>query len=235
MRFDTDKELTEQQLTKLLAKYSSKDQDLIRERLYKRPSCYIGSHYFGTISVVGSCRDSSILELSNFETALEQLGGETKSVQVSDANHWAVGWVKGIHVHISNVKRTKQALDIIRALENYPVLDDSDYSEREYQAIEECFEDNKTDFQRELFKYLEFKNPEVNARNTKRKQDIEELTNRAYHYACSWSGYEDAWVNERSLNSFFRSEAKYILPELIKNGNRLAKAIAARKEQNETA
>lgn len=76
-------------------------------------------------------RDSGVKAESNFEAALEILGGESKTVEVHCFNHWGPGWFEIILVHPS---REKEVEDIERALEDYPLLDDEDFSSREYEA-----------------------------------------------------------------------------------------------------
>lgn len=76
-------------------------------------------------------RDSGVKAESNFEAALKILGGESKAVEVHRFNHWGPGWFEIILVHPS---REREVEDIERSLENYPLLDDEDFSSREYEA-----------------------------------------------------------------------------------------------------
>jgi hypothetical protein len=82
-------------------------------------------------------RDSDSFELSNFAAALEMLGGEGEDVQVHRFGHWGPGWFEIIIVNPLNPAILKIAEDIERSLESYPLLDDEDYSEREYEAQHE--------------------------------------------------------------------------------------------------
>jgi hypothetical protein len=85
----------------------------------------------------GRNRDSEILQESNFDAALEMLGGEVEGiVEVHRFGHWACGWFEVILVNPSDLKAIQTLMDIHKALEHYPVLDDSDYYEREseYQS-----------------------------------------------------------------------------------------------------
>lgn len=75
-------------------------------------------------------RDSNCLSESNFHTALKLLGGESETVEVHSFNHWACGWFEIIIVHPS---REIDAQDIEDSLENYPILDEMDFSDREYE------------------------------------------------------------------------------------------------------
>lgn len=82
------------------------------------------------VAPVARNRDSGTLDLSNFESALEMLGGEGVSVEVHRFGHWAHGWFEIIlvHPHLAG-----QVEEIEATLEYYPVLDDEDYSRREWE------------------------------------------------------------------------------------------------------
>jgi hypothetical protein len=85
------------------------------------------------IGPVSQHRDSDALEASNFAAAVRALGGEGDDVQVVRFRHWAVGWVEEISFRLGS-----QAAEIAHvlacALDDYPVLDDDDLSEREWAA-----------------------------------------------------------------------------------------------------
>jgi len=90
----------------------------------------------GNWIVVPVCRtrDTGPLEDSNFETALEILGGEGDRVEVHRFGHWGPGWFEIILVH---PRLVYQVEEIQRSLEDYPILDESDYSEREWNRATE--------------------------------------------------------------------------------------------------
>lgn len=85
------------------------------------------------VAHIGQSRDSEILAQSNFSCALDQLGGESDNVQVHRFGHWGCGWFEIITVNPHSKKHLKLAYKISEALEDYPVLDESDYSEREHE------------------------------------------------------------------------------------------------------
>lgn len=84
----------------------------------------------------GRNRDSGILSESNFHVALESLGGEGDHVEVHRFGHWACGWFEIIVIDPSSQEHVKKAEEIEASLENYPILDGSDFSEREWE--EKC-------------------------------------------------------------------------------------------------
>ena len=85
-------------------------------------------------------RDSDILGISNAHVIDEILGkyGEP-DVFSGSASHWAFGWVDFYFVrpYDEQARFTAAWLELVEAmmaLEEYPVLDESDYHRREYEA-----------------------------------------------------------------------------------------------------
>lgn len=78
-------------------------------------------------------RDSGPLYESNFEAALKKLGGESETVEVHRFGHWGPGWFEIIIV-APGTKAEKTAQEIEGSLENYPVLDEDDFSAREWES-----------------------------------------------------------------------------------------------------
>ena len=89
---------------------------------------------------VSQTRDSGNLAESNFIAALEILGGErTNIVEVHRFGHWGPGWFEIIIVNPRAGKTMKKALGIESSLADYPVLDESDLSAREWEEMEETW------------------------------------------------------------------------------------------------
>lgn len=99
----------------------------------------------------GRNRDSDVLNESNFEVALQMLGGESDTVEVHRFGHWANGWFEIIIVDPES-PQAKIAEDIERSLEDYPVLDEDNYLEKE---SEEQYENWKNYLEREFCSSLE--------------------------------------------------------------------------------
>jgi hypothetical protein len=104
------------------------------------------SNYMGEIPpdgvyvVMGRNRDSDLLTESNWECALEELGGEGESVMIYRFGHWACGWIEYLCV-LENTPAYDIGSDIVKRIENYPVLDEGDWSERERIAADEVWKD----------------------------------------------------------------------------------------------
>jgi len=87
----------------------------------------------------GRNRDSDLLSESNWAAALEQLGGEGEDVEVHRFGHWACGWLEIILVR-PGTDAADTAERIAARLADYPVLDEEDYSRREYESTLESID-----------------------------------------------------------------------------------------------
>ena len=88
---------------------------------------------------VSRTRDSGPFAESNFETALEMLGGESGIVEVHRFGHWGPGWFEIIIVKPDS-DAANIAEDIETRLEDYPILDEEDCSNREYESAFESWQ-----------------------------------------------------------------------------------------------
>ena len=91
------------------------------------------------VAPVGRNRDSDHLYLSNWAAALALLGDESETVEVHRFGHWACGWFEIILVAPMSIAHV-EALRIESALEEYPLLDEEDHSNREFEACCEAWE-----------------------------------------------------------------------------------------------
>ena len=125
------------------------------ERLerWTMPRDYFGAEWPEYYSAgVGRSRDSDCLEESNFYSMLSALGGESDTVQVVRESHWAVGWVEWIAIHESDFDALRAADGMQERLEDYPILDESDFSEREDEECSRVWSDCYRE--RDRIKYL---------------------------------------------------------------------------------
>ena len=89
--------------------------------------------------VYANNRDSGLLDQSNaaaIEAAMEPfLGGD---VMAEHHHHWACGWIDGYSIRVYRRGRITKAFkayhELAHRLADYPLLDESDYSRREYEA-----------------------------------------------------------------------------------------------------
>jgi hypothetical protein len=110
-------------------------------QLWNMPDHYTGEgwpDYYR--SGFGQSRDSDSLERSNFACALDALGGESETVIVVREGHWAVGWVEWIAIHATDTVALQAADDMRERVANYPVLDESHWSEIEWNESADYWE-----------------------------------------------------------------------------------------------
>lgn len=87
-------------------------------------------------------RDSGLLDQSNaavIEKAMTPfIGDDDPDVVFESHSHWAVGHVDGFSVRVFRDGKITEAFEhyheLAQRLDGYPILDESDYSEREFEA-----------------------------------------------------------------------------------------------------
>jgi hypothetical protein len=91
-------------------------------------------------------RDSGLIELSNSDAitnALKPFLG--KDIVSEHHHHWACGWIDGysirVYCHGIITKAFRKYHQIAQRLTDYPILDEADYSNREYEATIENLAD----------------------------------------------------------------------------------------------
>lgn len=136
--------------------------------MFANPSGFDSSaNYLGNIPdasllvLVTRNRDSDILTESNFECALERLGGESDDVQVIRFGHWACGWWEALCV-VEGSDKEVLAQKMHKDLDGYPVLDENDFSERESKEADrvwlECYnKKERVEYIREHRSQFEFR------------------------------------------------------------------------------
>ena len=113
------------------------------------PDHYFGHNPVGEYVVAVKNRGSSLLAEHNYEvieTALMELapGDWDEAVMESGpvyswrARHWACGWVDYLMVHPEAPDAVLiRAAELLKALAEYPILDEDAYGEKEYAAADE--------------------------------------------------------------------------------------------------
>jgi hypothetical protein len=112
---------------------------------WSRSENYIGETYYDYYVLLYRTRDSGLVKESNFWSALKALNGESKTVKIVRAKHWAVGWIEMILIHESDTKSVDKGNEIEKALESYPILDEDDLLKRESERIDELKEEIRKD------------------------------------------------------------------------------------------
>lgn len=165
--------------------------DLSKLEKWTRPRYYIGPDHDGYI-LIGRNRDSDILTNCNFDVALNMMGGESDHVEVIRDSHWAVGWVEYILVASdAPVETLAKAVEIVERLDDYPILDESEYSEAEHEYINETFEQNKDSIWSDQAR--NFGLTKEQAEEIEGLDDFENCLYAFYTYSCMMRGTEDGW------------------------------------------
>ena len=94
-------------------------------------------------------RDSGLLDQSNADQITEAMepytDGDDPDVVFESHDHWAVGHVDGFSIRVYRDGQITDAFktyhDLTERLADYPVLDEEDYSRREYEATLANFAD----------------------------------------------------------------------------------------------
>ena len=92
-------------------------------------------------------RDSGLLDQSNADATRKALEQFEDDVRLETFSHWAVGWIDAVAVRVSGpdskeTRAYRTLCDTIDRLSEYPILDETDYSEREYEATLENIDDS---------------------------------------------------------------------------------------------
>lgn len=115
--------------------------------LWTTPDSYSGAPWRDHFVFLARNRDSDYLDESNFVCGLAAIGGESDTVHVVREGHWACGWIEWIAIYKSDFKALLKASEIADSLTDYPILDESDHSEREMQEADQvwsyCYDNNE--------------------------------------------------------------------------------------------
>jgi len=119
-------------------------------KLWSHPSNYLGATWEGWYCFLAKGRDSDCLERSNFrvgydaikDLAVDVVDGEDElsGVTINRERHWACGWIEWIAIHYSNTEALEAADDMARRLEQYPILDEEDWSNLEWDEAASYWE-----------------------------------------------------------------------------------------------
>jgi hypothetical protein len=105
-------------------------------------SCMYWGDYGTWLVCLGQHRDSNCIDRSNFRIAQQELEAINSDCCVIEReNHWAVGWVEHLLINPANAQAVAAGEAIKQRLENYPVLDEEDWSNLEQEEAEQAWKD----------------------------------------------------------------------------------------------
>lgn len=120
-----------------------KDNDFLALNKWEKQSNYMGTDCSDYYIVIAKTRDSGLLEISNYESIKAYLFDKYGKdlFKIVTFNHWGVGWIQAILIHENASGSILHEIDEIKcALSEYPVFNDTDYFEREHNAMLELWE-----------------------------------------------------------------------------------------------
>lgn len=166
-------------------------------QLWKRASNYSGEDLTDYYVGPSKHRDSDALEQSNFDSTLKMLGGEDgEKVRADRFGHWGVGWLEQIFVHKDAADKVEILKKVLAGLEDYPVVDDDDFYERERQELDDTFEGNKDQFVSALSKAMGVDSSDLKPDEEKA---LEEIAKAVLDWSNGYYGLRDAWVDPASM------------------------------------
>jgi hypothetical protein len=130
--------------------YDARLQRDVELTAWETPDYYGGFSPVGDYIIYARNRDSCILENSNYERILSDLKdlsnelGCNDDTQIYDfrAGHWGCGWVEYILIpKDAPVNLILAGESIVKGLQDYCIYDESDYSEKETEAINDYWRD----------------------------------------------------------------------------------------------
>jgi len=93
-------------------------------------------------------RDSGIVTESNWSEilkALNEIEPEGENWEIFQANHWACGWIDQIIYNTENKEIAEKLLEIECSINDYPVLNEMDWSDRVCEATQKYWDDMSLD------------------------------------------------------------------------------------------
>lgn len=118
---------------------------------FKTSSAYWGERSDWLV-VYAVHRESDCLSRSNYRCLVASLAGDkfklagakgcqtlTDDVAIEEASHWAAGWVQYLVINPANTELVAKAEKLLEKIDDYPVLDDSDYSELETEEADKVW------------------------------------------------------------------------------------------------
>jgi hypothetical protein len=114
--------------------------DILADHIWERPPSYGGHSPDGHYVVAAITRDATISDESNWAQWRAELSPADDDfdapVYTFLASHWVCGWVEYLIVRRDAPAATiDTAGEILAALSDYPIIDEMDYSDRQFTAI----------------------------------------------------------------------------------------------------
>jgi hypothetical protein len=106
------------------------------------PACGTMDNYAGEdmrnyyVFPLSRTRDSGLLTNHNFNYCWDKISHKARAgTGVYLFNHWACGWYEIILINKNNSMAILLAEDLISEYENYPIFNEDEYNDKEYQYV----------------------------------------------------------------------------------------------------
>lgn len=116
---------------------------LLEQNKFGNPDSYAGHRPSDDYVIVNRHRDSGHLSESNFECISDHLKQKfpdlwSDKIYIFRAGHWACGWIEYLIIeHDSPTAVLEECEEILESLADYPVFNEDNFSEREWNAAQE--------------------------------------------------------------------------------------------------
>jgi hypothetical protein len=125
--------------------------NILEKYRWVKSNNYSGPDYSNYIRVATKNRDSNIIEISNFDSIMEELYNLkeknnhinetflTSCIKTSKSKHWACGWVEELFLSVNSPALfLEYVIEYFDCIEIYPIYNDDKY----YQYRDKFIEDN---------------------------------------------------------------------------------------------
>lgn len=86
-------------------------------------------------------RDSDLLQESNWDSMVKEMTRRnSRSIEIMYCNHDLCGWVEYLMINTNHKKAMYRLFGLLKQLEDYPVLDEEDWSRREWEQAQEAYD-----------------------------------------------------------------------------------------------
>ena len=184
------------------------------DRMWKRANNYIGHNFYDHIILASTHRDDiCCINSSN----IEYLNDIFKdNLIVERASHWACGWVEFYMIDLNNVKVNilNKVIDVLKNLDDYPVLDDGIYYEHKHNRLEEIFDQTHYDRINYLREKLDIDYLDL---NKEEKQDYDYFCEIAIGSIECHCGIEEAWFYDSEVKDYLNYNDIEFKTDLVNN------------------
>ena len=86
-------------------------------------------------------RDSDLLTESNWDSIIKEMSRRnSRSIEIMHCNHDLCGWLDYLMINTNHKKAMYRLFCLLKQLEDYPVLDEEDWSRREFEQASEAYD-----------------------------------------------------------------------------------------------